>query len=131
MFDLLFAASIIGTCIEIIKERNAPTVPAENWANKNLYHKDMADGVPIEQVMKNVQNGRYKITETYPEPHKDPVSGKIIIENCSLYNRDLRNYGAAKTMEWVKQGKYNLTPEELKKENERIEKKYEYLRSLL
>ena len=34
-------------------------------------------------------------------------------------------------MKWVKQGKYNLTPEELNKEEERIKKKFDYLYNLL
>lgn len=130
MFRGLFIASFIGTCCQAIKESLTPTIPAENWGNKELYYKDMMAGVPVEQRMKNLKNGKYKLTETYPEPHRDE-NGKIIIENCLLYNEDLKNYGAYQTMQWVKQGKYNLTPEELKKEHERIEKKYEYLYSLL
>jgi hypothetical protein len=84
----------------------------------------MINGVSAEQRMKNLENGRYKITNTYPEPHRDPVSGKIIIENNQLYQNDLKVYGACKTMKWVEQGKYNLTPEELKKEKERLKFKY-------
>mgnify|MGYP003309906811 CR=1 FL=1 len=61
MFDALFAVSIIGAIIQIIKERFTPTIPAENWANKELYHKDIMDGVPIEQRLKNLENGKYKI----------------------------------------------------------------------
>ena len=64
---------------------------------------------------------------TYPEPHRDPVDGKIVIENCKLYEEDLFNYGAVQVGKWIKQGKYNLTPEELKKEQERIKKKYDDL----
>ena len=52
----------------------------------------------------------------YPEPHRDLESGKIIIENCKLYYEDLDKYGASKARQWVKQGRYNLSPEELKKE---------------
>lgn len=130
MFDLLFITSIIGSCVEAIKEFFEPTVPSENWGNKELYYEDLKNGVPIEQRMKNLENGKYKSTETYPEPHIDPISGKIIIENCLLYDKDLAEYGAVQTMKWVKQGKYNLNPEELKKEDERIKKKYENLCSL-
>lgn len=123
MFDGVFIVSLIGTCYQAIKDAFEPTVPAENWANKELYHKDLVDGIPVEQRMKNLKNGKYKLTETYPEPHRDPVDGKIIIENCTLYNEDLFNYGAVQTMKWVKQGKYNLTPEELEKERESHKKK--------
>ena len=129
MFDGLFIASLIGSVVQAIKEACEPTIPAENWANKELIHQDMMNGVSVEQQIKNAQNGRYIVTETYPEPHRD-VDGKIIIENCKLYNEDLFKYGAVQTMKWVEQGKYNLTPEELKKEKERIKKKYEYLYNL-
>lgn len=130
MFDGLFIVSLIGTAVQIFKEAHQPVIPAENWANKELYYKDMMDGVSVKQRMKNLENGKYKLVENHPEPHKDPKSGKIIIENCLLYNNDLNQYGAVQTMKWVKQGKYNLSPEELKKEEERIKKKYEYLYSL-
>ena len=130
MLHGLFIASLIGTCYQLIKETFEPTIPAENWANKELYHQDMMNEVSVEQRMKNVKNGKYKLTETYPEPHRDPVSGKIVIENCKLYYEDVNKYGAYQAQKWVKQGKYNLTPEELKKENERIKAKYEYLYKL-
>lgn len=121
MLDGLFIASLIGSCVQLIKEAFEPTIPAENWANKELYHKDIMSGVSAEQRMKNVKNGKYKLTEKYPEPHRDPVSGKIIIENCKLYYEDVKNYGAYQAQQWVKQGKYNLTPEELEEEHKRIE----------
>lgn len=130
MFDLLFVASFIGSCVELIKEAKEPIIPAENWVNKELYYKDMANGVSVEQRMKNLENGKYKLTEEHPEPHKDK-NGKIIIENSLLYKEDVRKYGAVQAQKWVKQGKYNLTPEELKKEHERIEKDFEYMYSLL
>lgn len=131
MLDGLFIASLIGTAVQAIKEAFAPTVPAENWANKELYHKDLMDGVPIEQRMKNLENGKYKLVEKYPEPHRDPKTGQIIIENSLLYNEDVKNYGAYQAHQWVKQGKYNLSPEELKKEEERIKAKLNHLYSLL
>ena len=131
MFDGLFIASLICTCVQGIKESCQPTIPAENWANKELYYKDLMAGVSVEQRMKNVKNGKYKLTEKYPEPHRDPKTGKIIIENCKLYNEDVKNYGAYQAQQWVKQGKYNLTPEELAKQQEEYKKKWEYLYSLL
>ena len=129
MFDGLFIISLIGTCVQAIKESLTPTIPAENWANKELYHKDIMSGVPIEQRMKNLENGKYKLTETYLEPHRN-ANGQIVIENCLLYDEDLKKYGAVQTMKWVKQGKYNLSPEELEKEHKRIKAKFEYLYSL-
>lgn len=129
MFGLLGVVSLIGTCRQLIKEAFEPTIPAENWSNYDLYHQDMMDGVPVEQRMENLKNGKYKLIETYPEPHRDK-NGKIIIENSKLYNEDVKNYGAYQAMKWMKQGKYNLTPEELKKEEERIKKHFEYLFNL-
>lgn len=130
MLHGLFIASIIGTCVQVIKEVCEPTIPAENWTNKELIHKDRMSGISEKEFSNNLANGKYKLVENYPEPHRDK-DGKIIIENSLLYNNDLKRYGAVQTMKWVKQGKYNLTTEELKKEEERIKKKYDYLYSLL
>lgn len=129
MLDGLLIASLIASCYQVIKEKFEPTIPAENWANKELYHQDLMNGVSVEQRMKNLKNGKYKLTETYPEPHKDK-DGKIIIENSQLYYDDVKNYGAYQAQQWVRQGKYNLTPEELEKERERIKKEMEYLYKL-
>lgn len=123
MFDGLFIASIIGTCVQAFKEAREPVVPVENWSNKKLYNQDVMNSVPIEQRMKNLENGKYKQVEEYAEPHRDK-NGKIVIENCLLYNNDLDKYGAVQAMKWAEQGKYNLTPEELDKERKRIEAKY-------
>lgn len=125
--SLLGIFSILTTGIRAIKEASTPSIPAENWANKELYHKDMMSGMSQKELMKNVENGKYKLTETYSEPHRDPMTGKIIIENSELYHKDVREYGAIQAQMWVKQGKYNLSPEELKKEEERIKKKLERL----
>lgn len=129
MLDGLLIASLITSCCQAIKEKLEPTIPAENWANKELYHQDLMNGVSAEQRMKNVKNGKYKLTEVYPEPHRDE-NGKIIIENSQLYYDDVKNYGAYQAQKWVKHGKYNLTPEELEKERERIKKEMEYLYKL-
>lgn len=131
MFDLVFIASIIGSVVQGIKEACQPVIPAENWANKELYYKDMADGVPVEQRMKNLENGKYKMKDVHPEPHRNPENGKIVIENCKIYYEDVRKYGAYQAQKWVKQGKYNLEPEELKKEEERIKNRYKKLYSML
>lgn len=65
----------------------------------------------------------------YPEPHRDE-NGKIIIENSQLYYDDVKKHGAYQAQQWVRQGKYNLSPEELKIEQERIRKKFEKLYKL-
>jgi len=68
---------------------------------------------------------------THPEPHRDPKTGKIVIENSQLYNADVKQFGAVKAQQWVKEGKYNLSPEELRKEEDRIKAEMDYLFSLL
>lgn len=130
MFDGLFIVSLIASCVQGVKEAFQSTIPAENWANKELYHQDIMSGISVEERMENLKNGKYKLTQTYPEPHRDAVSGKIVIENCNLYEEDIRKYGAYQAQQWVKQGKYNLTPEELAKERERYKKEMEYLYNL-
>ena len=130
MLEGLFIASLIGTCVQAIKEAYEPTIPAENWGNKELINKDRMNGISEKEFARFLANGKYKLVENYPEPHKDK-NGKIIIENCRLYNEDVMNYGAVQAQKWVRQGKYNLTPEELEKEREYYNKKWEYLYSLL
>lgn len=129
-FDGLFIASFVGMCTQAIKEARQPVIPAENWANKELYHKDLMSGLSENQLMKNVKNGKYRMTSVHAEPHRGK-DGKIVIENTLLYKEDLGKYGAYQTYKWVEQGKYNLTPEELKKEDERLDKYFEELYELL
>ena len=128
MINGLFITSLIATGVEYIKEKFVKEVPAENWTNEEMYYEDVMNGVPIEQRMKNLHNGKYKQTEVYPEPHRDS-NGKIIIENTLLYESDIEKYGAYQTYKWVEQGKYNLTSEELKKERERLDEEYKQLYS--
>ena len=124
-FDGLLLVSLLGATVQKIKESCQPTIPAENWANQELYYKDLMDGVSAKQRMKNLKNGKYYLpNKAHPEPHRDPNSGKIIIENCKLYHEDVRNYGTVQAQKWVKEGRYNLTTEELEKEYERIRKEY-------
>ena len=78
MFDLLFIVSIIGGCMQGIKEACTPAEP----------------------ILIN--------TENHPEPHRNPNTGKIIIENCEAYYKDVEIFGAWQAQQWVKQGKYNL-----------------------
>ena len=122
--------ALVGNAIPWAKEKTTKAIKAENWANKELYYQDVMNGVSAEQRMKNLENGKYRLTENYPEPHRDERTGKIIIENSLLYNEDVKRYGAYQASKWVKQGKYNLTPEELEKETERIKKHIEKLCNL-
>lgn len=128
--EVLGIGSILYTCYQGIKEAFEPVVLAENWANKELYHRDMMNGVPIEKRMKYLEQGRYRLTKNHPEPHRDPKTGKIVIENCKLHDQDLRNYGVYMVYKWAEEGRYNLTPEELEKERERIHNEFEHLYQL-
>ena len=130
MFDVLFIISLVGTAFQLGKELFSKPIPAENWANKKLYYKDIMDGVSVEQRMKNLESGKYKMKNIYPEPHRDPVSGKIVIENSQLYYKDVAEHGVYKAQQWAKQGRYNLDKEEMKEEDERIKSKYKYLYNL-
>lgn len=133
MLDGLFIVSLVGNFVEVVKEKFAKPVPAENWANKELYYKDMLNGVPAEQRLKNLENGRYRLVveekQKYPEPHR-ASDGRIIIENCGLYEEDVKKYGAYQAHQWMKQGKYNLTPEELEKERKRYREHFKKLYGL-
>lgn len=130
MFDGLLIVSLIGACCQAIKEACKPTISAKNWANKKLIYHDRMNGISEKQFSENLANGKYKLNVSHPEPHRDG-SGKIIIENYKLYNEDIRNYGAYQAMQWVEQGKYNLTPKEVKRQEEELKKKWEYLYSLV
>lgn len=56
--------------------------------------------------------------------HRDK-NGKIVIENSQLYYNDIMRYSPMQVDKWIKQGRYNLTAEELKKEDQRIKEKWE------
>lgn len=130
MLDGLFIASFIGSVCQWFKEATEPVIPAENWANKELIHQDRMNNISEKDFARNLAKGKYRATETYPEPHR-MEDGRIIIENYKLYRDDVKNYGAYQAHKWMRQGKYNLTPEELEKENERIKADNERLFSLL
>ena len=112
-----------------IKETFTPTIPAENWANKDLINQDRMKGMSEKEILKNVEIGRYIVREKYPEPHRNE-RGQIMIENSQLWHKDLNKYGSVQTMKWVEQGKYNLEGDALIKEQERIEKHTEKLMNL-
>lgn len=132
MIDMFGALSIIAgiyTGYQLIKEACEQPIPTENWGDKEQFYKDMFhSNKNPKQVMKGLENGKYKLTEEYTEPHRNE-KGEIIIENCDLYKEDMRKYGAYQTYKWVEQGKYNLDPIELRKQRMRWEKESERLRN--
>ena len=129
MLHGLFIVSLISSVVQGIKESFTPTIPAENWANKELIYQDRLNGMSEKEILENVKQGRYVVTTKYPEPHRNE-HGQIMIENCQLWREDLSKYGTVQTMKWVEQGKYNLEGEALKKEQERIKKHYDELMKL-
>jgi len=129
MFEIFALAGLLcvgGAIVESIKEKAEPEIPAENWANQDLKHEDIMNGVPMDQIIKNARAGRYKVTEKHPEPHRDK-DGRIMIENCLLYDRDCEIYSPQMIQKMAERGRYNLTPEELEVERKRLDEKYERL----
>ena len=59
----------------------------------------------------------------YPEPHRNN-EGKIVIENSKLYNEDIKNHTPYQVSQWIKQGKYNLEPEELERTRKEFMEEY-------
>lgn len=60
MLNLLFIVSIVGSIVQVLKEKFTTPVPDEYCAHMELYYKDIVNGVPLEQCMKNLENGKYK-----------------------------------------------------------------------
>ena len=132
-FDPISAwlVNAVGFLSDAIKKIATPTITADQRANKELLDKDIINGVPYDQIQQNIKNGKYRLPpqpkKEYSEPHRNPVTGKIVIENCTSYNQDLMNYSGYQVMEWAKRGKYNLSPEELEKERQKYKEKQEAL----
>lgn len=123
MLNGLAIAAFLSALEDVFKEKFTQPIPAENWANRELYNKDLMAGMSAEQLMKNVKNGKYKgeVEEVvrYPKPHKN-AQGQVVIENFKLYNEDVKNHDPYQVGQWVRQGKYNLEPEEF----ERVQKEF-------
>ena len=68
------------------------------------------------------KEAEWESKDCFEEPHRD-VTGKIVIENSSLYDRDLQKYGSDKVAEMAEKGRYNLSAEELEIEKRRYEYK--------
>ena len=61
---LLSLLSMFGTAKRIVDETIAPTIPAENWANKELIRQDRMKGISEKEFSRNLANGKYRLTET-------------------------------------------------------------------
>lgn len=112
--------AILYVIFREIKIALTPTLSEEHLANKELQHKDMMSGMSAADIAKNATKGRYYLPKEskpvvkYPIPHRNSQYGGISIENCELYDNDIKQYGAYEAHIWAKQGKYNLTENELK-----------------
>lgn len=129
MLNILSAFSLFITSKQLVKEnrekKNPNTHVITDW---DAYKQDVLSGVSHEQRMKKMQADVYEKAD-HPEPDRDK-DGKIIIENCELFESDKASYGITQAYKWAAQGKYNLTPKELEIEQKRIEDKYNKLYEL-
>lgn len=59
--EILIIIGLISVIVNIIKEKTEPTIPAENWNNWDLIHKDKYDNrISQKEFEKNLKNGKYK-----------------------------------------------------------------------
>lgn len=127
--------ALVGNLIPWLNEKTTKTITSEYWANEELRYKDRMDGVSEKEILRRVESGRYYIpkgiAQAYPTPHRETDgTHRIIIENDELYKADVAQYGAYQAQQWVKQGKYNLNPEELEIVNLKIERHIQHLYSI-
>ena len=59
----------------------------------------------VDSVATTFSSKSQPIIKSYPEPHRDPKTGSIIIENSLLWNEDIKKYGYAQAHKWVSQGR--------------------------
>lgn len=91
MFDGLGIIGLFAAAKQLIKEAAEKEVPAEYWNNKALMYEDkMNPDVSPQQIMKNLEKGKYYSPTVVPERYEMPV--KPIVDKKS-YNHDVRMYG--------------------------------------
>ncbi len=106
MFDGLGIIGLIAGTKQIIKEKTEKEIPAEYWNNKDLMHKDkMNPDISPEQLMKNIENGKYYSPTVIPEHYEMLV--KPIVDK-KRYNHDVRMYGKEIADDNAKQGLYSF-----------------------
>ena len=118
MFNMLAILSGILTAKDLIKEHREKHTNYGGLSNYDAYKQDIIAGVPHDLRMKKMRAGLYDKPSEYPEPHRNE-NGKIKIENCTLYWKDMVEYGGLQTVTWANQGKYNLDEEGMKIEMQR------------
>lgn len=106
MFDGLGIIGIFAGIQQIVKEATEKEIPASYWNNKDLMHKDkMNPDISPQQVMKNLEQGKYYSPTIIPEKLEMPV--KPIIDRES-YERDVMKYGKEVADENAKLGMYSF-----------------------
>ena len=91
MFDGLGIIGLFAGTKQLIKESTEKKIPASYWNNKDLMHKDkMNPNVSPQQIMKNLEKGKYYSPMVIPERYEIPV--KPIVDRAS-YEHDVREYG--------------------------------------
>lgn len=106
---MLNAFGIIGLFAgikQLIKESTEKSIPAENWNNKALMHEDkMNPDISPQQIMKNLEKGKYYSPTVIPERYEMPV--KPIVDK-KRYDYDVRMYGKNIADDNAKQGLYSF-----------------------
>ncbi len=104
MFDGLGIIGLFASGIQIVKEATAKKIPAEYWNNKDLMYKDeMNPDISPQQVMKNLERGKYYSPTVIQIQHEKPV-----IKDKQRYNADVIKYGKEIADDNAKQGLYSF-----------------------
>ena len=106
MFDGLGIIGLFAAAKQLIKESTEKPVPAEYWNNRDLMHKDkMNPDVSPQQIMKNLEKGKYCSSQIIPERYEMPI--KPIVDK-KRYNHDVREFGREIADDNAKQGLYSF-----------------------
>lgn len=125
MINILSILAAVLTGKELLQEKCTPVIPAENWQNRELIHKDILNPeCSNNQLMKNLASGKYRKPEQAAEPHRD-AKGNVIIDNTVLFWEDVNSHQySVEQLERFKQlGRYNLTAEESQMQREQQKRK--------
>lgn len=106
MFDGLGIIGLIAGARQLIKEATEKEIPASYWNNKDLMYRDkMNPDISPQQVMKNLERGKYYAPEVIPERYEMPA--KPIIDRES-YEHDVKKYGKEVADANAKYGMYSF-----------------------
>lgn len=105
MFDGLGIIGLFAAGKQIVKEKTEKEIPASYWNNKALMYEDkMNPDVSPQQIMKNLEKGKYYSPTVVPERYEMPV--KIV--NKKSYEHDVRVYGKEVADDNAKMGLYSF-----------------------